>query len=199
MPEPDPTPVVPQRTASGGVHVTLVRDRTSLRLKSWLPEHMHGGRPAMLTGQEFPSKVGATLCGPMRVLCVGPGDWLVVSQPESALNLREFLEPEALRLGLALVDVTDGLAILDVRGSTARELLSKGCGIDWHPRMFPVGRCTATRFAQIPVVIDYVDASPRFELHVARSYFEYLYSWLLDAAAEFGGAAQDGLANFPLR
>src|SRR4051812_8511189 len=129
----------------------------SLRLKSWLPEHTQGGKPVVLAGQELPSQVGGILQGPMRVLCLGPGDWLIVSHEHTGSSMRAHFAPDLSEQGLALVDLTDGLAALEVSGSAAREVLSKGCGLDFHPRSFPPGRCARTRFAQIPVVIECLD------------------------------------------
>jgi len=167
------------------VQITAIGGRTLLRLKSWLPEHTTGGKPVMLAGRELPSQVGGTLSGPMRVLCVGPGEWVIVSSEHPASAVRERLEPDLPKHGLALVDLTDGLAGLEVRGSATRDVLSKACGLDLHPRSFPVGRCARTRFAQIPVIITSLDEPPRFELYMVRSHFHYLRAWLGDAAAEF--------------
>ena len=139
------------------IQITTLADRTVLRLKSWLPTP-----PAGL---------------PARTLCIGPGDWLIVSSGSSA--------PEISGSGLALVDLSDGLVALAVSGPAAREVLSKGCGLDLH--RFAAGKCTRTRFAQIPVVLECLDET-RFELHVARSYLHYLRAWLTDAALEFGDA-----------
>jgi len=157
--------------------------RTVLRLKSWLPQHINAEKPVVLAGRELPSQVGAALSAPLRVLCVGAGEWLVVSHERQASALRADIEADLTTYGLALVDVTHGLTGLAVRGCAAREMLSKGCGLDFDPRSFVVGRCARTRLAQIPVVIDCLDTPPRFELYVARSYFQYLHSWLTDAAA----------------
>ena len=109
-------------------------------------------------------------------MCLGPADWLLVSQMHFAT--------EVSAQGLALVELTDGVAGLAVTGSAVRELLAKGCGLDLHPRSFPAGRCARTRFAQIPLVMDCLEAS-RFELYAARSYEHYLHAWLDDAAREF--------------
>lgn len=183
MPERAQRRPAPNKTAA--IQMTAVSGRTSLRLKSWLPEYTNAAKPVVLAGWELPSQVGVTLSGPMRVLCVGPGEWLIMSH-EYPASLRERIEPDLPKHGLALVDLTDGLAGLDVRGCAAREVLSKGCGLDLHPRGFPAQWCARTRFAQIPLVIECLDSPPRFELHVARSYFHYLHTWLIDAAAEFG-------------
>ncbi len=165
--------------------IGVVSGMTTLRLRSWLPERTTGPKPVVLAGQEFPLQVGAIASGPMRALCVGPGEWLIVSRVHTPSNLREYLEPHLHEHGLALVDLTDGLAWLEVRGVAARDLLSKGCGLDLHPRTFPPGQCARTRFAQIPLVMACVEEPSRFELAVARSYLHYLQCWLNDAAVEF--------------
>src|SRR5262249_20320998 len=146
-----------------------------------------GGQAVALGGQTLPAQTGMTSPGSMRILCIAPGEWLIVSDDYTASSLRARLESDLPKHGLALVDVTDALASLEIRGSAARDVIAKGCGIDFHPRSLPTGRCVRTRFAQIAVVIDCIDDSPRFELSVARSYLDYLHSWLTDATAEFGG------------
>jgi sarcosine oxidase, subunit gamma len=181
MPEGAQIRALPSKTSDA--QITAMSARAVLRLKSWLPEHSSGAQPVMLAGGELPSQVGATVSGPLRILCVGPGEWLIVSHERRASKLREDIESDLTRYGLALVELTHGLAGLEVRGCDAREVLSKGCGLDFHPRAFRVGRCARTRFAQIPVVIDCLDESPRFELYVARSYFHYMHSWITAAAA----------------
>jgi sarcosine oxidase subunit gamma len=170
------------------VQITPLSGRTVLRLKSWLAESVNGGEPVVLAGQAMPLQVGATVFDPLHVLCVGPSDWLIVSSEQPASRLRERLESYLALPGLAIVELTDGLATLDVRGLAAREVLSKGCALDLHPRRFPAGRCARTRFAQVPVVIECLDDAPRFELTVARSYWRYLHAGLTDAATEFQGS-----------
>jgi sarcosine oxidase, subunit gamma len=163
------------------VQLALVPRRALLRLKAWQQD----GTPVVLGGRELPSRVGDTLGGPTRVQCIGPGDWLILSHESSSSMLRERLEADLGERGLVLVDVSDALACVEVEGNAARDLLSKGCGLDFHPSKFPVGFCARTRFAHIPVVIECLDALPRFELSVSRSYLGYLNSWLTDAAVEF--------------
>lgn len=174
--------------ANAIVQITCVSGGTVQRLKSWLPQPTSGDESIVIGGQAFPAHVGATLSGAMRALCIGPREWLMVSQEVDASSVRKHIEPELAQRGLVWVDLTDGLAVLEVRGSAARRLLSKGCGLDLHPRSFPVGHCARTRFAQIPVVLECVDQMPRFELYVARSYLHYVHAWLSDASVEFGAS-----------
>lgn len=167
------------------IHIEVSSGRAALQLRSWLPEHVSGVSSATLDGRELPSQVGATVAGQTRVLCVGPAHWLLVTDALGVPRLREHIEPQLRQQGLAVVDQTHGLAILQVHGRVSRDLLSKGCGLDLHPRIFPPGCCARTRFAQIPVIIECVGEPAKFELYVARSYLAYLQSWLVDAAAEF--------------
>jgi sarcosine oxidase subunit gamma len=166
------------------IQITSLSGRTVLRLKCWLAGSVTGAKPVALAGQVLPSQVGATVSELAHVLCVGPGDWLIVSE-QPASCVRERVESDVAQQGLAIVELTDGLATLEVRGPGVRDLLSKGCGLDLHQRHFPAGRCMRTRFAQVPVVIECLGEPTRFELTVARSYFRYLHAWLTDGASEF--------------
>jgi sarcosine oxidase subunit gamma len=112
---------------------------------------------------------------------LGPGEWLLISDTLAARTLRE----HALKLhqqGIAAVGPSPGLAALLLEGPVARDVLTQACGLDLHPVSFPLGTCTRTRLAQLPIIIDYVDTKPRFDLYVGRSYRSYLCSWLRDAA-----------------
>jgi sarcosine oxidase subunit gamma len=159
--------------------------RTVLRLKTWQSGRT-GVAPLVVAGCELPDLVGSVSQASSRVLCTGPGEWLLVSAPTAAAQLRNVWAAELTTHNLALVDLTDGLAVFEVSGSRVREVLAKSCGLDVDPRRFAAGHCARTRFAQIPVVIDCIQDAGRFELYVPRSYAPYLKNWLLDAAVEFG-------------
>ena len=155
------------------VQIRPVRPTAILRLKSWLLVPAGHARPVVVGGEAF------------RALRVGPGEWLVVSDERDASSLREQMQSDLAAQSIALVDLTDGMSTLEVQGPATRELLAKGCGLDLHPQSFPAGHCARTRFAQIPVIVECLDESARFGLYAARSYHNYLYAWLNDAAVEF--------------
>ncbi len=67
-----------------------------------------------------------------------------------------------------------------------RELLAKGCPLDLHPRVFDVGQCAQSHLAKAPILIRQLDREPAFEIVVRRSFADYLWVWLEDAAAEYG-------------
>jgi heterotetrameric sarcosine oxidase gamma subunit len=163
-------------------HLQPASRRTVLRVKSWHCDRT-GDMPRL-----FVDSVGAVIQGSVRVLCTGPGEWLLVSPPIGAARLHNVLAPELTTHGLALVDLTDGLAVFEVSGSAVREVLAKSCGLDLDRLRFRAGQCARTRFAQIPVVIDCTQDSGIFELYAPRSYAHYLKDWLLDAAVGFEGS-----------
>ena len=122
----------------------------------------------------------------VAVLWLGPDEWLVVTpdrrRERIARALREALDGQHA----ALADVSHSRTVLTLSGPDARGVLSKGCPLDFHPRVFPPGCCAQSRLAKCHALIHLVSAAPEFELHVPRSFSEYVWSWLEDAGREFG-------------
>lgn len=170
---------------NGRLQFEAMTCRTTLQIKSWLPEHRAGNQSITFDGRELPREVGATLSGPVHALCLGPGEWLLVSDEQAAPSIAERAAGDLAAQGAVLVDATDGTAALSIRGALARDVLSKGCGLDLRPHAFPAGRCARTRFAQIPAIIDHIDDARGFRVYVARSHLAYLADWIEDAAVEF--------------
>jgi heterotetrameric sarcosine oxidase gamma subunit len=173
----------PEANQGSSVRLEILSGRSCWGLKSWLPDQ------ARATGVEFAgltlrSTVGATVAGEPRVLCLAPDEWQVVADTMGAKRALTRAGSLMDAYGVAAVDLSDALSILRIQGRDAREVLAKGCGLDLHPRVFPVCRCARTRFAGLAVALDCVEQE-RFELYVARSYSAYLHAWLVDAVAEF--------------
>jgi len=159
----------------------------AVRLKSW--DSCATTDPSVLAPHlRLPTEVGAALAGSalgaellpaIFALCLGPGEWFLLSFEQPAQQLLAALarpHPSAV-----LVDLTAALATFELSGSSTRDLLAMGCGLDLHPSSFPPGRCARTRFAQIALIV-HCRGATRFELHVGRSYAGYLEEWLRDAA-----------------
>ncbi len=139
-------------------------------------------RPLGLT---LPGPGGWSAGGGWRAIWVGPERWLVFGpasdRDDIERSLRDRLGPLA-----SVSDQSDARVVLRLSGPRVREALSKGIGIDLHPRAFSAGRAAATLAAQIGVVIWQLDDAPTYELAVARSYAGSLAEWLVGAAAEYG-------------
>ncbi|MGQ0663017.1 MAG: sarcosine oxidase subunit gamma [Pseudomonadota bacterium] len=116
---------------------------------------------------------GTTLLwvGPQRWLCVAPqlGPW------------------KSWRLAdAAITDLGHARTVMRIQGPRARDLLSKGCGLDLHPRTFPAGACAQSSLAHVAALLHALDARPTFDLYVARSVALSVWEFLADGAGEYG-------------
>jgi len=114
-----------------------------------------------------------------EVLWLGPDEWLLVGAAPTPVDERLPIEQGFL------TDVSHGRANWRISGPRTLDLLAKGCSLDLHPRIFPVGSCAQTALAHVAVLLHRRDIAT-FELYCARSYAQHLWHWLTEAAAEFG-------------
>ncbi len=145
--------------------VSAINARGILHLKVW------GAAP------DVTPLIASHLGREARILALAPGEWWLVSDTSPGSRLLELAASAADRQQLAVVDLSRALSTLRLQGDV-RPVLETGTSLDLHPRRFPVGSCTRTRFAQLAVVIDFVDANPSYDLYVSSSYEPYLLSWL---------------------
>ncbi|HUI35258.1 MAG TPA: sarcosine oxidase subunit gamma family protein [Stellaceae bacterium] len=143
---------------------------------------LHPHFPAYLAGLPIPlvpNRVAAM--GAVRVLWLGPDEWLVTAEGE-ALDLLPRLERAVAGRRAAVTDLSASRVALDISGSGARALIAAGCSLDLHPRAFAPNHCGQTLLARVPVILDQLDETPRFRLLVRRSHARWLADWLVDAA-----------------
>lgn len=124
----------------------------------------------------------------VTALWLGPDEWLLLTPPDREARVAQALRDALRGLFAAVTEVSGGQTVIRVRGDRARDVLSKGCSLDLHLRVFGPGRCAQTHVAKATVLIRPVDDSPSFDLIVRRSFAEYLALWLGDAAQEYGVA-----------
>ena len=129
--------------------------------------------------------------GGITLLWLGPQEWLAVSPGGDRDALLAALRAAFGTLHAAVVDVSDARAVVSVAGCRAREVLQKGCPLDLHPTRFRAGSVAGSRFARCHLLLHQTDDAPAYDLYVARSFARYLWSWLEDAAAEYGVAVAD--------
>jgi sarcosine oxidase subunit gamma len=152
--------------------------QVGLRLRPSFPAYL-AGVPLPLTA----NRVAPT--GPLRVLWLGPDEWLVVAEGE-APDLLPRLERAVAGRRAALSDLSSSRVIIELRGAGARALLAAGCGLDLHSRAFAAGQCAQTLLARVPVILDQIDETPHYRVLVRRSYARWLVDWLIDAAEGLG-------------
>lgn len=125
----------------------------------------------------------------VTVLWLGPDEWLVLTAPGAETALAGRLRAALADLHAAVTDVTGNRALFRLSGPMAREVLLKGCGLDLHPRAFKPGQCAQTLLARAGVIVRQADEAPSYDLLPRRSFGEYVWAWLIDAMAEYGGRA----------
>ena len=144
----------------------------------WMREQYLGEDTSMVSVYAIPSRA-ADLGGlPPTIVFTAELDLIRDSGEAFAARLRE-----AVGASGAVVDVSDARVGYAVAGPDAVRLLSKGCGLDLHPRVFPAGRSALTAFAQLHTLIVKRDEAPTFHLYVARSVQRHLEAWFQAAGA----------------
>jgi len=120
------------------------------------------------------------------VYWLGPDEWLVTSATD-AIDLESSLRLK-IRGHIAVVDVSGGQTLVNLRGHGVPVLLKKASGYDfssWSGALPGAGRCVQTTFAKATAIVaNRADGS--FDLIIRRSFSDYIAQWLLDAGQEVG-------------
>jgi len=117
-----------------------------------------------------------------RILWSAPNTWLVISRKENIVKtIQEAFNSE----NFAVTDISHSRAVIQIKGLQAKEILKKGCPLNFNE--FEKNNCAGTVFHGINIVVDFVDNNPdMFSLYTLRSFGESFYHHITDAALEFG-------------
>lgn len=125
-----------------------------------------------------------TSSGEINVLWLGPDEWLVTAPVETGSDLTERLESALVGMHHSVIDVSQGRIVLELEGAEARAVLAQGVSLDLRPRAFGPGHCAQTGLARVPVILQQIDATPRFRIFVRESFAPYVTEWLKSTIAE---------------
>jgi sarcosine oxidase subunit gamma len=114
-----------------------------------------------------------------EALWLGPDEWLVVAGPGSAAAIVEELERSLDGAHHSVVDVSADRAVVELAGERRIDLLTRGCGLDLHPRSWRDGMCAQTLLARVPVLLQEREHATR--VFVRPSFAGHLVSWLQEA------------------
>ncbi|MFH8573715.1 sarcosine oxidase subunit gamma [Streptomyces sp. NPDC017993] len=145
-----------------------------------------------LLGMPLPGPLRADMSGDVKVLWMGPDEWLLVApegrQDDLLAQLRSAIGDEFA----TVTDVSAQRTTLALSGRLVRTVLAQGCAIDLDPRVTPVGSCLTTVLAQAPITLvvrgEPEDTASGVWLLVRSSFASYLATWLVDACTEYRGA-----------
>ena len=143
-------------------------------------------------GASLPKVGKAWVVGDATLYGIGPDEWLAVGGhgPATAQRLRDASAGQFV----GVTDVTENYTTFVASGPAAREILAKGCPLDLHPKQFQPGDVAGSVIAKATVVLNLVSeeaGDARFEVLVRRSFADYLFRWLEDAARDVGVAVRD--------
>ena len=117
-----------------------------------------------------------------RILSTAPATWLVISRKE---NIVEIIKEKCDTENFAITDISHSRAVIQIKGIQSKEVLKKGCPLNFNE--FEVNNCAGTVFHGINIVVDFVGNNPdKFNLFTLRSFGESFYHHITDAALEFG-------------
>jgi len=117
-----------------------------------------------------------------RILWSAPNTWLVISRRE---NIVEIIKDKCNSDNFAITDISHSRAIIQIKGLQAKDILKKGCPLNFNE--FENNNCAGTVFHGINIVVDFVGKNPdTFNLLTLRSFGESFYHHITDAALEFG-------------
>lgn len=141
-------------------------------------------------GLELPA-LGRSSCGDGLVAYrLGPDEWWIKTAGSA--------EDLAAKIRLALADghaavteIGEGWTQIEVSGPQSRALLAKASPLDFHPRAFMTGEVKQSLLSKADAVYRLIssddgDAETLFEITVRRSFADYAWRWLEDAAEEYG-------------
>ena len=136
-------------------------------------------------GLILPEAGRAATAGPVTVLWLGPDEWLVVGEDGGAA-LVDVLRQALKGVDAAVTDVSDARAVIRLSGSGAEDVLAKGCTLDLHHRVFGPGQVAQSTLAKADVILHQgAGDNLAFDIHVGRSFSEYLWLWLEDARRNY--------------
>ncbi|RDU96378.1 sarcosine oxidase subunit gamma [Trinickia dinghuensis] len=134
-------------------------------------------------GARLPTKPNTIVQGNgYDALWLGPDEWLVRSSEARTPELEGKLRTALGALFASVVDVGSGYTVLEVSGERVRDVISRGCPLDLHPKVFGQGQCAQSHYFKAPVVL-IPTGDNSFDLIVRRSFGDYFLRILTDAAA----------------
>jgi heterotetrameric sarcosine oxidase gamma subunit len=132
---------------------------------------------------EFPFENSKALSNiSTRILWNGPSTWLIISNKK---NILKKIQTNLNNENFAITDISHSRAVIQVKGHQAKEVLKKGCPINFNE--FNKNDCAGSVYHGINIVVDCVDDNPQtYNLLTLRSFGESLYHHMTDASLEFG-------------
>ncbi len=138
------------------------------------------------TGCNFPPAANHfETAGERHVVWLGPDEYLLLCESGKEKALHDTLTSTIKTRHFAITDVSDSLCALSLSGAAVRDVLAKGCSLDFLPSKFGTGRCAQSLLAHAGITLMALP-DDAFILICRTSFAPYVHDWLVDATLEFG-------------
>ena len=164
------------------LNISEVKDLTIIQIVQYKKSKIQLNS-IQIDGLELPLQNSKVLSNKeTRVLWSAPSTWLVISRKE---NINETVREHCNSENFGITNISHARAVIQIKGIQAKEILKKGCPLNFNE--FEKNNCAGTVFHGITIVVDFVDNNPdTFRLLTLRSFGESFYHHITDAALEFG-------------
>ena len=171
-----------RKNASDLLNISEVKGLTIVQIVQYKKSKVQS-KSIQIDGLEFPlqnSKVSSNK--ETRILWSAPNTWLIISRKE---NIVEIIKETCNSENFAVTDISHSRAVIQIKGLQAKEILKKGCPLNFNE--FEKNKCAGSIFHGINIIVDFLDNDPdTFNLLTLRSFGESFYHHITDAALEFG-------------
>ena len=138
------------------------------------------------TGCHFPPLANHfETAGERHIVWLGPDEYLLLCESGKEKALYDTLTSTIKANHFAITDVSDSLCALSLSGAAVRDVLAKGCSLDFLPSKFGAGRCAQSLLAHAGITLMALP-DDAFILICRTSFATYVHDWLVDAALEYG-------------
>lgn len=115
--------------------------------------------------------------GTRTALWLGPDEWLILDEAGKDL-LSDCAKAKVLH---SAVDISQRNTAVMVSGANAEATLSAGCPQNLSDSVFPVGAVSRTLLGKVEVII-YRASRQEFHVECSRSFSDYVFTYLSEAA-----------------
>ena len=117
-----------------------------------------------------------------RILWNGPLNWLVITTKKEIFSE---IDKKFQQHDFAVTDISHSKSIIELEGDQAKEVLKKGCPLNFNE--FYKNNCLNSTFNGMSIIVDMINDNPdTFRIFALRSFGESLYHSITDSSLEFG-------------
>ena len=171
-----------EKNESDLLNISEIKDLTIVQVVQYKKSKVNI-KSIQIEDLDFPlQNLKVTMNKETRIIWTAPSTWLVISKKD---NIIKNIEKNCDSNDFAITDITHSRAVIQIKGFQAKDLLKKGCPLNFNE--FENNNCAGTVFHGINIIVDFTDKNPdTFNLLTLRSFGESFYHHITDAALEFG-------------